>query len=525
MSGAAELAGRTAFRLGGTTVDPAARRVEGPGGSAMIEPRVMQLLVALADARGAVVGRESLGLLCWGGRIVGDDALNRAVGVLRRVGRREGAGGFGVETIPRVGYRLTGAAPEPAGPPATPPGIASPGTAPPAPAPLAAVSRRGLLAGAALGLGGLAAIGAWRLPPDPDAAAVAALVDQGAQAMRQGLPEGDAQGVGFLSEAVRIDPGHARAWGKLALAHEAALDHARPADAASAAHAAEQAARRALALDPAQGDALAALARLPPTFGDWLAAERRLRGVLAVDPANVAALSALGGLLAGVGRNRAAAAVGARVVDIEPLSPAHQYRRAYGWWNAGRPDEAERVLDRAAELWPRHPALWNTRLVLLAFTGRPAAATAMIDDAAARPPGLPADHADRLRLATRALGTRTPRDVAAAVARWRADAPLGPAAAVNAVMFLSELGALDDAFDAARGYLLRRGPLAVRLERTPDQPSINDQRGRKTMMLFLRPLVRLRGDARFLPLCRALGLFDYWRAAGAGPDFLGGQVP
>ena len=65
----------------------------------------MQVLVALARRRGAVVPRDELVSECWAGRVVGDDAISRCIIRLRRVAEKHG--GFAVETIPRVGYRLT----------------------------------------------------------------------------------------------------------------------------------------------------------------------------------------------------------------------------------------------------------------------------------------------------------------------------------------------------------------------------------------------------------------------------------
>ena len=64
----------------------------------------MQVLVALARHRGQVVSRGDLIDACWGGRAVGDDAINRCIQALRRLG--ENRGGFSILTVPRVGYRL-----------------------------------------------------------------------------------------------------------------------------------------------------------------------------------------------------------------------------------------------------------------------------------------------------------------------------------------------------------------------------------------------------------------------------------
>ena len=66
----------------------------------------MQVLVALARAGGAIVTRDELTERCWDGRIVGDDALNRALSRIRHVAAGIGDGSFKAETIAKVGYRL-----------------------------------------------------------------------------------------------------------------------------------------------------------------------------------------------------------------------------------------------------------------------------------------------------------------------------------------------------------------------------------------------------------------------------------
>lgn len=76
------------------------------GGNRELEPRVMQVLVALASAPGQVVSRDRLIELCWEGRIVGDDAINRCIQGLRRLSRDIDPAAFAIETVPRVGYSL-----------------------------------------------------------------------------------------------------------------------------------------------------------------------------------------------------------------------------------------------------------------------------------------------------------------------------------------------------------------------------------------------------------------------------------
>lgn len=99
-----DLAREAPFRLGAIEVRPATREVVLGERREVLEPRVMQVLVALARRPGEVVSRDQLTESCWGGRIVGEDAISRAIGQLRRLA--EAIGGFDLETIPRVGYRL-----------------------------------------------------------------------------------------------------------------------------------------------------------------------------------------------------------------------------------------------------------------------------------------------------------------------------------------------------------------------------------------------------------------------------------
>jgi adenylate cyclase len=105
-----ELGREIPFRIGALEVRPASREVVLGGRREVIEPRVLQVLVALARRRGEVVSRDDLIGACWAGRVVGDDAINRAIMGVRRIG--DAFGGFAIETIPRVGHRLTEDTPE-----------------------------------------------------------------------------------------------------------------------------------------------------------------------------------------------------------------------------------------------------------------------------------------------------------------------------------------------------------------------------------------------------------------------------
>ena len=100
------LAHEPSFILGTLNVEPATRLVESGGRDEIVEPRVLQVLVALARAGGAIVTRDELTTRCWDGRVVGEDAINRALSRIRHVAAGIGEGSFKVETIAKVGYRL-----------------------------------------------------------------------------------------------------------------------------------------------------------------------------------------------------------------------------------------------------------------------------------------------------------------------------------------------------------------------------------------------------------------------------------
>jgi DNA-binding winged helix-turn-helix (wHTH) protein/tetratricopeptide (TPR) repeat protein len=98
------LADEPPFSLQGLAVTPATRQAAWAQEVRTLEPRVMQVLVALSRAHGAVVARDELIQRCWDGRAVGDNAINRVISMLRQLGAETGA--FSLVTVTKVGYRL-----------------------------------------------------------------------------------------------------------------------------------------------------------------------------------------------------------------------------------------------------------------------------------------------------------------------------------------------------------------------------------------------------------------------------------
>ncbi len=103
-----ELSQESPFELDGLRVEPSLARVLLPNNAVhQLQPRVMQVLIALARRAGETVSRDDLMRACWGEIVVGEDALTRAVLRLRNL-FEEAGGVVAIETVPRIGYRLNG---------------------------------------------------------------------------------------------------------------------------------------------------------------------------------------------------------------------------------------------------------------------------------------------------------------------------------------------------------------------------------------------------------------------------------
>ena len=85
-----DLAHEPDFLLGRAEVRPARREIACDGSRETVEPRVMRALVALARAKGDILSRDDLIESCWDSVIVGEDAINRCMGRLRKAGEASG---------------------------------------------------------------------------------------------------------------------------------------------------------------------------------------------------------------------------------------------------------------------------------------------------------------------------------------------------------------------------------------------------------------------------------------------------
>jgi len=94
------------FQVAGWTVSPTTNRMSLGGETVKLEPKVMEVLVFLADRQGQTVTRDELVGAVWGGTVVSDDAVTNAIIKLRRAFGEEARSSAIIETIPKRGYRL-----------------------------------------------------------------------------------------------------------------------------------------------------------------------------------------------------------------------------------------------------------------------------------------------------------------------------------------------------------------------------------------------------------------------------------
>lgn len=100
---------RQQFRLGTWQVDPATGSLTGQNGEAEhLEPKVMDVLMLLADHAGQLVSRDQLLDGVWGGNMAADELLTGAISELRRTLKDNRRDPQFIETISKRGYRLIG---------------------------------------------------------------------------------------------------------------------------------------------------------------------------------------------------------------------------------------------------------------------------------------------------------------------------------------------------------------------------------------------------------------------------------
>jgi adenylate cyclase len=94
------------FRVGSWLVAPSLNSISCKGTTVRLEPKVMEVLVCLAQHPGETLRKETIFHTVWSGTFVTDDVLTHSISELRRAFQDDAREPRIIQTIPKRGYRL-----------------------------------------------------------------------------------------------------------------------------------------------------------------------------------------------------------------------------------------------------------------------------------------------------------------------------------------------------------------------------------------------------------------------------------
>jgi len=308
-----------------------------------LEPRVMDVLVQLAERAGEVVSKDELVERVWQGRHVTDDVLTVTICALRRALRDDARQPSYIETVSRRGYRWI-----------------APITRPQDAMRSSPQERRmawGKEATAAIALA-LLTVGALWIAPFSRREHVATAEAheaylKGRFFLDQRAIEGCRQALQQFERAVSLDPEDPAAQAGLADTYSTMSDFgvASPAEMRPRAM---RAAARAQELGPRSAEGHAAMGRAQFLFDwDFAGAERSLQRAIALNPDFMPAHQAMAWLKSAQGHHDQAVAAARRALQLDPVNTARYNELAWVLALGGRYQEALREVERALPLNPR----------------------------------------------------------------------------------------------------------------------------------------------------------------------------
>ena len=178
------------------------------------------------------------------------------------------------------------------------------------------------------------------------------------------------KGIGYLRQALAVEPEFALAWSELGRAHIAEANWGWS-SAAEGFGRAREALARALALEPDLPDALSGLGWVQMMHDrDWRGSQASVRRALELAPGNALVLSQASFCMANVGNVDEAISLGQRAVENDPLSAEAYFFLGMIFWIAARPIDSEAVLRKALELAPQRAVTRTWLAIALLDQGR-----------------------------------------------------------------------------------------------------------------------------------------------------------
>jgi DNA-binding winged helix-turn-helix (wHTH) protein/Flp pilus assembly protein TadD len=455
---------RSDYRFGAFRLRLPDRILERDGERLTLTPKIVDTLLVLVDRPGDVVSKEELMRAVWPDVTVVESSLTRNMSVLRKALEEGVPEGTFIETIPRRGYRFVGAVTKEAVP-SDPLPRRNESVAEPSPKP----SRRSpvrVWAAAAAALAGVAVIWAMQRQPQRAAAAVEPYVRIGEHLLYKLAPAETLRAMDHFDRAIAANPrsSAAHAGLSIALLQLESLGVWVPKPPALSA---EEAARKALELDPANSPAHYAMGMLH-TFRNWdfSSAEAEFQRALQLAPASVQ--TRMGYALLKISLNRMAEAqqLAEEALRLDPASPplGALYCRVFYFQRDYRRAESEcrKVLDRE----PGYALAHYYLALALGSLGRVEEAGESFKASGLMPAVVEADHAWLSALrgeqgpARRVLDARRE-----SIRQDKVDA-------VAKLLLAATLDRQDEAYEAIEAGLARRAPELLTLHVEPRLDSI-----------------------------------------------------
>jgi adenylate cyclase len=320
--------------------------------------------------------------------------------------------------------------------------------------------------------------------------------------------------IALLEAATRLAPDYADAWGELAYTR-ARWRYLRPyveRDEITAVATAES--KRALALEPQNGAAIAAQLDLLPPFGRFSDAEA-LAILLEKNVSKVRQYALVILHLQSVGRIREAIELAQRAYELDPLDPDVADWRGFTLYVGGRHAEARQIFEDALARWPDNQLAAMNLITVCVHTQDWARVDGLL--APERLAQFPLREYERRTLGVASvMRDPSPRSRHRPIEAARRHFEASGYADSSQLQLAAHLGALDEAHTIAAQA--RFGPAG-------DE---RDQMGwyaYRTHLLFQSIYPEFRRDPRFVQLCARLGLVDYWLTTQHWPDCVDEVAP
>lgn len=372
---------REPFVTGGWLVDPARCMLEGSGGAIRLEPKVMDVMVYLAQRARAVVSKEDLIRDVWEGRYVSEDVITVSIHELRKALGDNAKQPEFIETIPRRGYRWIA-------------GVTAP-TAAGSPAPRSRPAWRFRVGLAAALLVVFVLAGTWarwrtsaRASAGDEKTLAQAAYAKGRFFLNGRSPAGFTRALSYFEEAVRLDGNFAAPHAGIALTAVHMMDAGSP-DRSALARRARAEVARALTLHRDSPEALTAQGMIHLVL-EWnfTEAEKDFQRAVERNPALMDAHQGYSWLLSATGRHPEANAEAQRARNLDPTTTMRYIELAWTYSYSGRYREAVTETEKALELDPRDFQSYLTKGMVLELMGNaPAAYAAIRQGYQSRPDG------------------------------------------------------------------------------------------------------------------------------------------